>query len=93
MLLETKLCAKAEYDNWLFQRRADLWQEFLRPAIAPREELGFAREPVPITYRARVVSVNAEEGIVTLDTREEIRSDLMVGRSTPSSSPFTVLIG
>ena len=52
----------------------------MRLATAPREELDFAGGPATIMYRAKVVNVDVEEGIISLDIGEEIKSDLVVSR-------------
>lgn len=64
---------------WYFQHRADLRDEFLRLASAPSEELGIRGQPAVIRYGEKVVDIDVESGIVTLESGEKIESDLVVG--------------
>lgn len=64
---------------WYFQHRADLRVEFLRLASAPSEELGIKGQPAVIRYGEKVVDIDVESGVVTLETGEQIESDLVVG--------------
>lgn len=62
-----------------FQHRADLWDELMRLATAPSEELGIGGKPATVRWDADVVSVDVESGEVTLADGSKITSDLVIG--------------
>lgn len=65
--------------DWLFQHRADLWNEWLRLATAPSEELGISGRPAEVQWGVDVLNVDVEAGSVQLDGGRTITSDLVVG--------------
>ncbi|KAE8417514.1 hypothetical protein BDV36DRAFT_283708 [Aspergillus pseudocaelatus] len=65
--------------EWLFQHRADLWNEFLRLAECPSADLGISGEPAKILWGQEVVSVDVESGDVFLSSGLKLESDLVVG--------------
>lgn len=70
--------------DWLFQHRADLWNEWLRLATIPSEELGISGRPAEVQWGADVLNVDVETGSVQLADGRTIMSDLVVGMSNPS---------
>ena len=65
---------------WLFQHRADLRSEFIRLATAASADLGLQGNPAELRFGVRVVNVDTVRGVVTLDSGEEIESDLVIGK-------------
>jgi salicylate hydroxylase len=75
-----------------FSTALTLELKFLRLATAPSRDIGLTGGPARIRYVAKIVNVDVEEGIAFLDTGEEVKSDLVIGRSSSSSFRFSVLI-
>jgi salicylate hydroxylase len=65
--------------DWLLQHRADLFNEFLRLATAPSEDLGIGGEPAKILWSTDAVEVDIESGVVKIADGSTIQSDLVVG--------------
>ncbi|CZR56774.1 related to salicylate 1-monooxygenase [Phialocephala subalpina] len=78
---------------WYFQHRADLRDEFLRLASAPSEELGIKGQPAVIRYGEKVVDIDVESGIVTLESGEKIESDLVVAADGVKSIVRPLIVG
>lgn len=69
--------------DWLFLHGADLFNELLRMATAPSEELCISGMSALIRWSTDVIGVDVESGKVTLAGGERIESDLVVGMSKP----------
>ncbi|KAL3464459.1 hypothetical protein BJX64DRAFT_298250 [Aspergillus heterothallicus] len=65
--------------DWLFQHRADLWNEFLRLATCPSEALSIQGRPAQVLWGTAVTGVNVETGDVFLDNGEKLESDIVIG--------------
>lgn len=76
--------ARAVGTDPTFQHRADLWEELMRLATAPSEELGIGGSPAKVQWGVDVVSVDVELGEVTLADGTKIASDLVIGTRSPS---------
>ncbi|KAL4946062.1 hypothetical protein BDV06DRAFT_235611 [Aspergillus oleicola] len=80
-LLGTKSMAylKETYGaHWLFQHRADLWNQFLRLATGPLAEIGIPGEPANILWGTEVVNVDVESGDVFLSDGRKLESNLVI---------------
>lgn len=66
--------------DWLFQHRADLFNELLRIATAPSAELEISGEPAKVLWSTDAVEVDVESGAVTLADGKVIESDLVLGQ-------------
>jgi salicylate hydroxylase len=67
--------------DWHVVHRIDLWNELLRLATAPSEELGIGGKPANIKWRADVVDVNTNSGDVRLGDGTVVSSDLIIGKT------------
>lgn len=65
--------------DWLFQHRADLWEEWLRLATTPSHELGIAGQPARMIWGVDVADVDVETGEVKLADGRTLSSDLVIG--------------
>lgn len=81
LLRETDMTPFTKFSkaDWIFQHRADLWNEFLRLATAPSEELRIDGEPAKVVYGKEVVRIDVESGDVMLSDGEVLHSDLVIG--------------
>lgn len=68
--------------NWHVVHRIDLWNELLRLATAPSEELGIGGKPANIKWRAQVLDVNPGSGDVGLSDGTIVPSDLVIGETS-----------
>ena len=70
----------------LAQKRSDFRDELLRLATAPSSDLGIKGSPATIIYKTAVVSLDAEEGIVTLADGSTAAADVVIGKYERSNS-------
>jgi salicylate hydroxylase len=77
--------------DWLFQHRADLWNEFLRLATCPSETLSIQGRPAQVLWGTTVTGVNVETGDVFLDNGEKLESDLVIGTLRDYSTSSNVM--
>lgn len=82
---------KAFGSDWHVVHRIDLWNELLRLATAPSEELGIDGAPATIKWRADVVDVNMDSGDVRLGNGTVVPSDLVIGKTLLLSTRFSGL--
>ena len=71
--------AKNTNADFLMCHRVDLWNELLRLATAPSEELGIIGEPAKVIWGDDFVDVDVESGDVTLADGQRFGSDVVVG--------------
>lgn len=83
LIQETALTGikKAFGSDWHVVHRIDLWNELLRLATAPSEELGIDGTPAMIKWRADVVDVDTDSGDVRLGDGTVLSSDLVIGKT------------
>lgn len=75
--------------DWTFQHRADLFNELLRLATCPSEELGIGGNPAKVLWSCDAVHIDVDSGLVTLADGRKIESDLVVGMfSSGQALPF-----
>jgi salicylate hydroxylase len=77
--------------EWLFQHRADLWNEFFRLATCPSGALSIQGRPAQVLWGTAVTSVNVQTGDVFLDNGEKLESDLVIGTLRDHSTSFTLI--
>ncbi|KAH7125488.1 hypothetical protein B0J11DRAFT_558850 [Dendryphion nanum] len=65
--------------DWHVVHRIDLWNELLRMAAGPSDEIGLSGSPAKLIWCANVVGVDVESGDVNLANGEVIQSDLVIG--------------
>lgn len=94
LLRETDMTPFTKFSkaDWIFQHRADLWNEFLRLATAPSEDLGIRGEPAKVVYGKDVVKVNVESGDVHLSDGEILHPDLVIGADGIKSVVRSVVV-
>lgn len=76
--------------EWLFQHRADLWNEFLRLAVCSSQQLGISGQPATILWGHEVINVDIESGDVFLSDGRKLESDLVVGKFRNSNLLFGI---
>jgi len=68
--------------DWHVVHRIDLWNELLRLATAPSEELSLPKSLAKVVWRVEVTSVDVEGGDVKLADGTVIQSDLVIGKTS-----------
>ncbi|KAK2596296.1 hypothetical protein N8I77_013192 [Diaporthe amygdali] len=79
--------------DWHVVHRIDLWNELLRLATAPSEDLGIRGSPARVEWRAEVVDVDAESGDVKLGDGTVVPSDLVIGADGIKSATRHLVVG
>ncbi|KAJ5819414.1 hypothetical protein N7474_005005 [Penicillium riverlandense] len=85
--------SKLAGEDWVFQHRADLWEEFLRLATGPGDEVGSPGKPCTVLWGSDVVNVDVDTGDVSLADGTTLSSDLVIGADGVKSIVRPLVVG
>ncbi|PSN64651.1 FAD binding domain protein [Corynespora cassiicola Philippines] len=79
--------------DWHVVHRIDLWNELLRLATAPSNDLGVSGQPANVIWNSDVADVDVEAGDVLLKDGSVFHSDLVIGADGIKSTLRSKVVG